>query len=159
MANDAPCSWGEIDRPRKYICPAIQAAAMASRTRLSTVLTTVLLLLEQELAGRYKRLAARPILLDHGPRAMELARELVDVAVAAQPDEAVMKRGLRTLLHPGALGALLAGQETEVDPDGRVVARVDETDVLDPSAVGEYAPPREMTALEVAGGPGRRGGR
>ena len=61
---------------------------------------------------------------------MEVAREVVDVAVAAQPYEAVMKRGLPTLLHPGALGALLAGQETEVDPGGSIIAWVDKTDVV-----------------------------
>src|SRR5260370_24956017 len=107
------------------------------------VLLPVVSLLEQELGGRIQRLAARLVLLDHGPRAMELAREVVDIGVAAQAYEAVMKRGLPTLLHPGALGALLAGQETEVDPDGSVVAWVDEADVVRAAAVGILSSPGE----------------
>ena len=46
------------------------------------------------------------------------------VGVAAEPDEAVREGGLGRFLDPGALGALLAGEEAEVDVDGGVVARI-----------------------------------
>src|SRR5205823_89624 len=113
------------------------------------VFDTVLLLLEQELAGETQRLAAWLVPGDHGSRAVEFPRTVVHVvAVSAQPDEAVVKRGFAASLHPGALGALLAGQEAEVDPDGSVVAWVDEFDVVYAATVGELPRPGEWPSLK-----------
>ena len=85
--------------------------------------------------------------VDHGARPVELARLLLDlVGVAAHPDEPVVERRLGALPHPGALGALVEDEEAEVDPDGRVVARVGE-------AASSTRRPSENTP-----GPGERTG-
>src|SRR5262249_52618059 len=111
---------------------------------LVEILGAVLLLLEQEPAGRIQRVPARLVLLDHGARTMQLARALAyGLAVAGEPDKAVVQCGLATPLHPRALGALFEGQVAKVDADGGVVARIKEAHVVGATAVREPARPGE----------------
>ena len=74
----APWSWGEMPRPRKYICPASHAAAMASRARLSRSSARFSSCWSRSLRAGFSDSRRGLYLLDHGARAVELARALAD---------------------------------------------------------------------------------
>jgi len=113
------------------------------------VFGSVLLLLQQQLAGGCQRVAAGLGLLDHFPGAGQIAYLLVQlVRVAADPNQPVAECQFVTAFDPGAFGAFFADQETKVHARDRFVARIHQRRVVKVATVGKDAGPRKRAPLK-----------
>ena len=158
-ANVAPWSDGEMPRPRKYICPASHAAAMASRARLSRSSARFSSCWSRSLRAGFSESR-------RGLYFLTMARERW--SSRAHSPTASLSPHSQTRRSWSAASPLLfthvlsvrssTGQVAEVDADGGGVARVEEAHVVGAAAVGEPPCPGERPALVAAGGRGWRAG-